>query len=413
MRFLKQKGFSMPKIYPFKAFRYSGSSKKIARLVCPPYDVIGASLERNLRKIKNNAIQVELPQGRDLDKYANAKKIWQAWVKEKVVQQDQKSSFYIYEQIFNKNGKSASRKGFFCELEVEKPGEGSVLRHELTLSKPKEDRLNLLKALQMNTSSIFGMFKDPMQKVGKILNDFSKKNSLIEFKDKDQVCNRIWALTEMDLQNVFQETLKKSPVLIADGHHRYETAWNYSQAEKQLAGSKRTLFYLCSMEDEGLLIYPTHRVLAPKGEGGKVIFKRLLERLNSLKDVFWVKPASEESAKDFSFILSYGREKFSVGIHSLSALKNLFPNKSGPYLKFPLVHLHSVFLPQKKKEDFIYTHQEKEALQIAKKLDSVALLTPPVSSKELYQIVSQGELMPQKSTYFYPKLLTGLVFRSL
>lgn len=413
MRFLKPKGFFMPKIYPFKAFRYSGTSKEVAQLVCPPYDVIGSSLEKNLRKIKNNAIQVELPQGTDLDKYENAKKIWQDWVKKMVVQQDQESSFYVYEQIFKKDGKAASRKGFFCELEVEKPGEGSVLRHELTLSKPKEDRLNLLKALQMNTSSIFGMFKDPNQNVGKILTDFSKKNPLVEFKDKDQVLHKIWALRDIKLQNVFQKTLQKSPVLIADGHHRYETAWNYSQIKKELVGSKRILFYLCPMEDKGLLIYPTHRILMPQGQGGKVLFKQLLEQLNSLKEFFWLKPALKKPAKDYSFILSYGGEKFAAGIHSLSALKNLLPDKSEAYLQLPLVHLHTVFLSEKKKEDFIYTHDEKEALQIAKKLDSVALLVPPSSTQELYQIVSQGELMPQKSTYFYPKLLTGLVFRSL
>src|SRR3990167_7962108 len=192
MRFLKPKGFFMPKIYPFKAFRYSGTSKEVAQLVCPPYDVIGSSLEKNLRKIKNNAIQVELPQGTDLDKYENAKKIWQDWVKKMVVQQDQESSFYVYEQIFKKDGESASRKGFFCELEVEEPGKGSVLRHELTLSKPKEDRLNLLKTLHLNTSSIFGLFRDPGQTVDKVLKKYLRQKPLVQFTDFEKVTHQLW-----------------------------------------------------------------------------------------------------------------------------------------------------------------------------------------------------------------------------
>ena len=405
----------MAKINPFKAVRYQALNSKAAALVCPPYDVISPKLEKKLRKLKENAVQIELPSGSPKTKYQNAEKIWGIWRKKGVVQQDKEAAFYIYEQLFNANGQRFSRKGFFCEVELEKPGEGSILRHELTLSKPKEDRLNLLRSLRINTSPVFGIFDDPQKKIGKIISNLSKEKSELEFKDQENVIHKLWICKDQGLIKKIKSIAEAVPILIADGHHRCETAWNYFQESKE-SGAKMVLFFLCPMNNPGLVIFPTHRILAQKKLAS---YKDIISKAKTLNQAFSVRESLSllSLQKHFSqsphFVVTNGKSSALVRMKSLESIKKLLPGKSESYLKLPLLHIHSLLLPELKKEDFIYSHQAKEAVSLAKKKKSVALLVPPSSIQELYQVVRSGELMPQKSTYFYPKIITGLLFRTL
>src|SRR5438552_3621418 len=159
----------MPKIFPFRAYRYGLPAPRLKSAICPPYDVIGEKLEARLRRLPLNAVHVELPAGPADAKYRRARSIWEKWKKGGVVRRDGTPAFYVYEQAFEVDGQKMVRRGFFCEVRVEEPGKGSVLRHELTLAGPKADRLNLIRTMRINTSPIFGLFRDPGRQVDRAL----------------------------------------------------------------------------------------------------------------------------------------------------------------------------------------------------------------------------------------------------
>lgn len=403
----------MSTILPFRAFRYHLPKAEIGKAVCPPYDIIGETLEKKLKTNSKNAIQIELPAGSTETKYAHAKKVWDSWTQKEVVKRDSAPTFYIYEQIFNTAGKKYSRKGFFCEVELEKPGEGSILRHELTISGPKIDRLNLIRSLNINTSPVFGLFKDNQKKVSKILERFSKQKPEIQFKDWGQVIHKMWICNDPKNIHAIQAVVKKSPIAIADGHHRYETAWNYLQESKK-NGAKSTLFFICPMDSSGLVIFPTHRILRKELQSNFTSIDHFLGNIGKKSELFKIRSVSSPCIpKLSSFIVTDGKKSFEISLKSLTGIKKLLPGKPKEYLKLSLIHIHSILFPEMKKEDFIYSHDLAETMNLVCKNKTIAILVPPTFTKELYGIVQAGELMPQKSTYFYPKIITGMVFRSL
>lgn len=419
----------MSRIFPFRAFRYDLSNGGLKKAVCPPYDIIGEDLARGLRRDPANAIHIELPSGSPRSKYKNAKKIWEAWKKKGVVRQDSQPSFYVYEQVFKADGRQHARRGFFCALRVEKPGSGSILRHELTLSKPKEDRLNLLRALRVNTSPIFGLFKDAGRTVTGIFKAVCKGEPLAEFRDGDGVTHRLWRCSNLKQMKAMRKVLAGTDVVIADGHHRNETAWNYFLEQKGSLkrdeknsrfkgeiglGASAALFFLCPMEDHGLVVMPTHRVFK---EHVKMSFDRVLARAESQSGVFSVvkiaRLANLKASAVPYFIVTDGMRFVKVSLKSLPALRKKLPGKPDVVLNLPLVQIHSLLLPEMAKEDFTYVHKDGDAVRLARKTGAVSILVPPATTDELYRVVKAGELMPQKSTYFYPKIITGIVFRSL
>jgi uncharacterized protein (DUF1015 family) len=403
----------MSNIKPFRAFRYQLPKRTIERAVCPPYDTIDDALAQKLRKTSFNAIHIELPEGTAEKKYENAKKILESWEKQGVVQQDPKAAFYIYQQSFEVNGRLFHRKGFFCELALEKPGSGSVLRHELTLAGPKQDRLKLLQALRLNTSPIFGLFPDSKKKVKNLLNRITQQTPEIHFKDKNNVRHQLWSCNAPKDIALIQKTVQAGPVAIADGHHRYETAWNFRQECKE-PKAKSTLFYLSPMADPGLVVFPTHRIVKRMNGMLRVSLQEVLKQVGLKKDLFKMRPLSTlKVPKRSSFIITNGKKSYAIALKDPKLTQTLFPGKPKAYQDLALVWIHSLLVPEMKKEDFLYSHDLQETLHLMKKNKSFAILVPPTSIQELYRIVRAGMLMPQKSTYFYPKVLTGLVFRSL
>ena len=389
----------MPEIRPFKAYRYALPAKDLRGAVCPPYDIIGPELAGKLRKTPECAIHIELPQGGETEKYGNAKKTWNSWKVRGIVRKDPAPAFYVYEQVFKVKGKISSRTGFFGELKVEEPGKGTVLRHELTLAGPKLDRLNLIRAMRVNTSPIFGLLADPKKSLRGALAKARRQRPLANIKDSEGVAHRLWDCKDAGAIDTIRQAARDNPVLIADGHHRYETSWNYFSEMRKSEGSdgpsSRLLFFICPLEDPGLVVFPTHRVL--KHKTLDEVFEKVLVR----KDIFEIRPEKKPTVpKSPFFTVTDGKKAFSVRLRT---------RDNAPVLE----HLHARLLPEMKKEDFIYTHDEKEALALTRKSGMAAILVPPVPVQEMNAIVRAGQLMPQKSTYFYPKVITGLLFRSL
>ncbi|MCB4791352.1 MAG: DUF1015 domain-containing protein [Elusimicrobia bacterium] len=398
----------MAVIKPFCGVRYFG--RDISKLVCPPYDIISEKEKNELKKTSRfNLVRIELPdQTRGKDKYKNAKFLFNDWLQKDILEQDTKESFYLYEQYFKDKTKFKSRKGFFAALKLENPHKGVVKPHEKTLAKPKEDRLNLIRAVQANISPIFGLFNDDNKSLIKLCDKTASQKATSYAKDSSGVTHKLWKIDDEAGLNLLKKVLKGQDIFIADGHHRYETAWNYlnerkkSASYKKAAGYNYVLTYLCSMEDPGLVVWPTHRVFtAPKD-----IEENIAKYFNILPKNKFMKL----SLKTPQPILIYYKGKSrALAVKNERILKKAMPDKCKAYQELGVSILHNVLLKDLQAEDLTYLKSEKEAYKLADKKGNMAAIVPATPVKSVKEIALAGQTMPQKSTYFYPKVITGMV----
>ncbi|MEW6556219.1 MAG: DUF1015 domain-containing protein [Elusimicrobiota bacterium] len=360
----------MPKIIPFCATRYSKTD--ISDLICPPYDII-SDRERQLllKKSPYNAVRIELPEN-----YSTAKQEFDLWKSKQILVKDKKPAFYFYEQSFKFKGKRYTRCGFFALLKTEKFGnKGGIFPHEKTYTAPKLDRLNLLKATNINTSPIFCLFSNTKSVFRKI-NDKIKKYAPSAFTKSRDISEKMWVIDDDKTILLLKNLLKNNKILIADGHHRYETFYEYT-------GGGYILVFLCPFEDKGLLILPTHRLV-----------KKWTDR--DIRGLFRVFKLNKEW--NFKFYI-----------------KNRFFYMKAPNtivaMTTPIEYLHSTILKDK---EISYTKNEQEAIKKVKSGEfAAAVIVKPLTIKHLKSVVDRKIVLPQKSTYFYPKVSTGVVFNEL
>ncbi|MDD5687443.1 MAG: DUF1015 domain-containing protein [Elusimicrobia bacterium] len=357
----------MPEIFSFYAIRYN--RKDISDLVCPPYDVISPpEKELFLKKSSYNAVAIELPES-----HKSAKEKFEKWKEERVLIKEESPSFYLYEQTFYSKDKKYARIGFFALLKTEKFGK-NIFPHEKTLSAPKVDRLELLKATKINTSPIFCLFSDTKNIFKEISQRIKAKEPNI-FVRLPKVFERVWIINDLKTINSLKKLLKNNKILIADGHHRYETFHEFTNGGNILS-------FLCPFEDKGLLILPTHRLIK----------KWKVKSTKTLSNYFKI----TKNNGDFKF---YMNNKF-INVKVKKKRNGL-----------PIEYLHSTIL---KDAEFSYTKDEEEAI---KRVDSgefsAAVILNPLTIKDLKFIVRKKMILPQKSTYFYPKVSTGIVFNEL
>ncbi|MDR2860242.1 MAG: DUF1015 domain-containing protein [Elusimicrobiota bacterium] len=406
----------MPQIKPFQALRYSKDI--ITDFICPPYDVISPEEKKKLQKNSPfNIVHIELsdPSG-SKNKYRHAAEIFKAWQKEGILTREENPSLYFYEQVFDDHGIKMIRRGFFCALKLENPhsGKGAVKPHEKTLAKPKADRLSLLKAVKANISPIFGLFDDDKLFVVNIAKKIATKRvPNATAVDKQGVFHRLWAVSDEDIIKDIEKFLTNKKMFIADGHHRYETAWNYSQERKekdsQYSSDKDynfVLTFLCPIEDPGISIWPTHRVI-----------KEPLDLEENIEKYFNVHPAKDFlklSKKDIQPLMIFKDKKYRVlTIKNENLLKKAMPDKSKAYRNLAVSILHYILIPKIDASEFTYVKDDKEATILATKEKKIAIIVPSTPAKSLKAICLNNEMMPQKSTYFYPKLASGIVIKAL
>ncbi|MFH0948410.1 MAG: DUF1015 domain-containing protein [Elusimicrobiota bacterium] len=373
----------MTDIIPFRAIRYN--KKNISGLICPPYDIISPSEKKlYLKKNPYNAVRIELPED-----YQSAKKNFDLWLSKKVLIRDTHPSFYIYEQNFKFEGKKYVRSGFLALLKTEQFGK-NIFPHEKTLSKPKQDRLNLLKRTRINTSPIFCLFSDRKKMFSKITEKI-KRQSPTEFARFSDISEKMWAVSDEKTINFLKIILINNKILIADGHHRYETFFEFTKPllKNPLGGAGLTsggyiLTFLCPFESKGLLVLPTHRLV-----------KNWTEKDTQKLKGFFCSPGTDKKW-DFKFYIN-GRFYY---------LK--VPKK---YKGLSIEFLHSVILENKKVE---YTKNENCALRSVDKGDfSACVILKSLSVDTLKSVIKKRKLLPPKSTYFYPKVSTGFVFNEI
>jgi uncharacterized protein (DUF1015 family) len=431
----------MADIRGFRGFRYDlGHVGSLSDVIAPPYDVIDPALQKQLyNQSPFNAIQLELSRDEPGDnetenKYTRAGRTLKEWIAKDVIRQDTARSLYVYEQEFEVEGTTYVRRGFFARVRLEPFGKGKIYAHEQTMSGPKEDRLKLYRATGFNLSPIFGLYPDTENEVFGVLEPFTRKSPPLEAKDHLGVTSRLWIITDTHAVSTVIGLMGPKPIYIADGHHRYETGVKYLE-ERQAAGEvpdneaapNFTLMMLVGMTDPGLVILPTHRLLSSLGSISSPQLETVLadhfdivERCGTDAQAAWDHIQMDGSQAILGFGTATDGQWFVARLRDLKVMQELAPDQSDDWRELGVSVLHKLVIDRllSKKAGGTptcrYVHLLREATEaIAANACQVAVLVPPATMGHVERIAGHLEKMPPKSTYFYPKLLTGLVFNSL
>ncbi len=416
----------MALIQPFKGLRYNHSKiDNLGEVITPPYDVISPADQEHLhQKNPYNIIRLEygkrLPSDNEKEnRYSRAESFLNQWLADKLLEADQEPCYYLYEQNFTHSSKKYCRRGIIAALRVEEYSNKFILPHELTMSVPKADRMELLKRLETNISPIFTLFPDPDQRLDHYFNAVSKKDCILEAQEDSGQYHRLWSLNNIALQEELTAYLTPQPLLIADGHHRYETALNYSlnNRDQVSSGKDFVLATLVSMKDPGLLVLPTHRLVDDLAEAQEIMLNEIISRhfdyceYGILKDI-----DSEVYLNNLSFL---NHDSSVIGIITKGKAGFLTPKNYQYKAALPVALLHEqilkpVLAPGEKSEVdknvLSYPHDIDTAIQaIISGQSRLAFILEPIAVEEVLRRAEKGEIMPQKSTFFYPKLPSGLV----
>ena len=421
----------MAEIKPFRALRYTAKAGDIAKLTCPPYDIISEK-ERLafLSENPHNVVRLELPKGED--PYAEAGRTLKSWVDGEILRRDTDPGFYIYEEEFEACGIRKKVKGFVCLVKLEEFSKGIILPHEETLSKAKEDRFRLMEATGCNFSQIYSLYMDEAHTTGARLDALSSGKPRYEFSD-GAVTHRMWIVNDREAIGAIAADFENRKLYIADGHHRYETALNYRNRRRELGkdtGSEDyVMMMLVDMEHDGLVVFPTHRLVRGLADFSA---DRLLAACG---EKFEVAPEQDIGTIEAKLNELYRMEKKAFAFYGggdgwtllvlkdSGAMKDALPEKSDAYRNLDVSVLHSLILEKylgidkenmAKQVNLTYTRSFAEAVNSVKNGDSqCAFILNPTRVTEIRDVAAAGEKMPQKSTYFYPKLITGLVMNQL
>jgi uncharacterized protein (DUF1015 family) len=433
----------MPDVRPFRGVRYDVAQVgDLSKVVSPPYDVIDAGLQERLYEASpNNIIRLELNRAEPGDsdavnRYTRAAGFLRAWLREAVLRTDDHPALYLYEQTFEVEGRRHTRKGFLARVRLEPFGEGKIFPHEQTLAGPKADRLALYQATGFNLSPIFGLYPDANNEVLRSLEAGLRDGAPLEADDHLGVTNRLWVVTDQARQTVVQGLMAARPIFIADGHHRSETGLRYRdlRAEAgQLGGpddpANFCLMMLVGMSDPGLLILPTHRLVS--GIPG-LTSDALLRQLEPEFEVHRV-GSGEDGCRAAWNAIDGGGDQDLLGfgtvadgawllarLRSDDAMDRLASTHSPEWRALGVSVLHVLVLEHLLKSgsdghlSCRYVHQIGEVLDdVAARGCDLACLVPPARMDHVESIASNLETMPPKSTYFFPKLLSGLVLNPL
>ena len=424
----------MADVKAFGALRFTEKSGDISKNVCPPYDII--SEEERLEYIaqsENNIIRLEKPVGEDA--YNKAKALYLDFCKDGILAQDEKAGYYVYEEEFDALGNRYKIKGIFARVRIEEFEKGVVLPHEETLSKAKQDRFELMCATHTNFSPIYCMYTDEKREITSLIDNMSSSKPEIEFTAKDGVIQRLWKSEDTCTNDKVEELFKGKQLFIADGHHRYETALRFRNKLREDGvitdenhPANFIMMFLIDMENDGLVVFPTHRIVTdlPSFDKDKA--------LCGMKEYFDITEIKEEEIdKKLNENVS-GKANVLVtadGKFYLSVMKNgaeekisaMNPGKSDAYKGLDVTVLHSLVLENilgidkenmAKQINLKYTRDKDEAIANVKNGNAnCAFIINPTKVTEIKDVALAGEKMPQKSTYFYPKLITGLVMNTL
>ncbi len=448
----------MVKIIPFRGLRYSLSKiGSLDKVICPPYDIITFEEQKRLYKTSPyNIVRLEYSKGLNDRKYLYSKQLLQDWLTKKILVFDKTPCYYLYTQTFrlSKTEKPLTRYSVFVALELTSSYK-HVRPHEKTFTKHKQERLKLYNSIHLNTSPVFATFEDNSKKIFVFIKKFSVKTKpIVSFTNVDYTKHKLWIISDTDDCKFITNLFKNKKIYIADGHHRFETSKNYFKSHKSDEESRYCLMCISSMEDPGLVVLQTHRlVVLPKHfdfenwikKQEKYFYIKIVEKpyfcysrlvCHSRENGNLLVP-SESGIPDGVYpVVPPKRETYGAGMMPMFKIQyksqwfnvkpkpvvfklmktKVFPDKSKVYQTLDINILHNLLLKDLPVKEIKYFKDVNQMLKEKKGFynsHSIAIFLSSPKIKDIKGIANAGEFMPHKSTYFYPKLATGVVMYSL
>ncbi len=418
----------MADVRAFRALHYDPERVVIADVTAPPYDVIDeAGRAQLLGRSPNNVVELDLPRTEDgSDTYAHAGELLGRWRDEGVLEQDTAPTIWALEQDYvAPDGSSQTRRGFIARIAVTDYGAGMIRPHERTQPGPKEDRLRLTRATGYNLSPIFVLHSgDAWSRISAALSG----SAFCEVTDPDGTVHRAWPITDTDVHASVSEVLADSELLIADGHHRYETARTYADEVGAAGGedARFTMACLVSLEDPGLSVFATHRLLHDLDDERRVALRETmfeLFELEPVEDPAELVPPDDYGTIAFGYMDAFHRQPYRLRLKDEAAMERALPGSSQAYRTLDAAALEALILrgPLGMSTDDIaakrglsYCSDFGEAVaRLDRKEAQAAFFLRPTPVAQVRAVADAGETMPPKSTYFFPKLLTGITFNPL
>ena len=430
---------NMVEVAPFKGLTYNSKKiKKLDDVLSPPYDIISEEMQSKLYKNHpENFVRLILGKinpddNEENNRYTRAKMLFNKWINESILIYSDKPAIFPYKIQYKVKNKLRIMNGFFVLLKID-PDYKFVKAHERTLSKPKADRLNLMRACEANLEPIQLLYIDENDNI-RNMTDKAINEPIINVKGYDGFIHKLWRLDDNNIISIIQKELKDKILFIADGHHRYQTAINYAKEVKEKTGNTNEnapfnyrMVILANIFDKGLSILPTHRLIKKDG----IEIDKILDKL---KEFFIIKeviiPAQEniklickkikddlETKEQHKFAIYLKGKYYLLTLKNESFMDKFAKDHSKTWRTLDVSILHMIILDniiginQENIEDHVrYTRDDEEAIKFVNqgKFD-LSFLMNSTKIEELKAIAEAGEHMPQKSTYFLPKMLSGLV----
>lgn len=419
----------MVDIRPFRAIKYTAKAGNIEALVTEPYDKIDSEMQKEYyEKSPYNYCRLILPL--EADKYVVAKQFITQWLKEGVMIKEDKPSIFVSRQEYSLDGKKLVRTGLIAALKLYAYNENMVYPHEFTHSAPKADRLNMLRTVQKDLEPVFLMYQDPEEKTINFFKEVAKTKPLFQITDPLGVRHTVWEITNPENITFIQKVLSDKKMVINDGHHRYESALAYrDEMRRKAAWNENSAFnfhmcYMVPVQDEGLLVLPTHRLLKDAK-----ITPKVLDELKRYFVVTQLEPSTqaldnylESHVDEHAFCVYDGKNAYGLTIrHEDSVYKFVNENTSKETKIFDVVILRDIIFRLILKteelridENIIYVRWSRVALEKVNRGEaSVAFLVNPITAKAVAELALKHERLPEKSTDFYPKPLSGFIMMDI
>lgn len=420
----------MADIQPLRALHYDQSLVgPLSGVTSPPYDVIDAGQrEQLLERSPFNVVAVDLPQdepgGRDA--YAAAGELFESWRDSGALVRDSQPALWAHTQDYTgPDGLRRTRRGFFCRVRLEEYGAGRVRPHERTHPGPKEDRLRLTRATRANTSPIFSLYSDPTDAAWRALEPATQGTPWGEVTDAQNTVHRLWRVSDAVAIAAVQAATRDAELLIADGHHRYETMRSYAQEIGGAGEHNYILMCLVALEDPGLTVFPTHRLVRGLDGPRREALARALEQDFEITEVSveQIAPRPATGPLQLGYIDGRDGRALRLTLKDQAIADAALPGHSAAYRQLDTGVLETLLLKNALgfSDDDIahfnglfYARDTAEALAIVRSgAYEAAFLMRPTAVAQVRSVAAAGENMPPKSTYFFPKLLTGLLFNPL
>jgi uncharacterized protein (DUF1015 family) len=419
----------MADVQPLRALHYAlDKTGGLQPVVAPPYDVIYTDGRAALlAQSPYNVVAIDLPLATNGgDPYEHAAEVLAQWQSDGAVVQDEQPTIWPIEQDYvGPDGRSRTRRGFLARVRVDDYGPGRIRPHERTHPGPKEDRLRLTRATKANLSPIFALFSDPEQRAWKALAPATAGAPWGRTVDPDGTVNRLWRVDDPEVIAAVQEAAADAELLIADGHHRYETARVYAEEIGGEGPHRYVLMCLVTLEDPGLTVFPTHRLVRHLTDAQWDALRRAIDAdftMTPLDSVEQLPPPENEDL-ELGYIDAREQRPYRLLLRDQAIADAAMPDRSEPYRRLDTAVTEALLIKgalglTDEQIDHLdglgYARDDQQAIELV--LDGeydAALFMAPTPVGRVQDVASSGESMPPKSTYFFPKLLTGLLLNPL